>query len=147
MLRPVTVWPWPIVPEWLWQTWNSSNFTRPVSSILRPGLFSFRRRSGERGPASQDRTDILLWRTIILKPTSQPRDVVARAIDLEMKTHGLSHVMLDIHHRDADYLRQRFPVISQRCLELGIDLTRGAYPRGAGGALSVWGALWLISTR
>ena len=57
-----------------------------------------------------------------------PRDIVARAIDTEMKTHGLSHVMLDIRHREADYLRHRFPVISQRCLEFGIDLTQEPIP-------------------
>ena len=57
-----------------------------------------------------------------------PRDVVARAIDREMKTHGFASVFLDISHRSADFLRQRFPVISQRCLEHGIDLTREPIP-------------------
>lgn len=57
-----------------------------------------------------------------------PRDVVARAIDREMKTHGFASVFLDISHRSADFLRQRFPVISQRCLEYGIDLTREPIP-------------------
>ena len=57
-----------------------------------------------------------------------PRDVVARAIDREMKTHGFASVFLDISHRSPDFLRQRFPVISQRCLEYGIDLTREPIP-------------------
>ena len=57
-----------------------------------------------------------------------PRDIVARAIDREMKTHGFESVFLDISHRDADFLRQRFPVISQRCLEYGLDLTTDPLP-------------------
>lgn len=57
-----------------------------------------------------------------------PRDVVARAIDTEMKTHGFESVLLDISHREADFLRQRFPVISERCLEFGIDLTTDPIP-------------------
>src|SRR5229473_2221055 len=57
-----------------------------------------------------------------------PRDVVARAIDSEMKTHGFTHVLLDISHREADFLRQRFPAISRRCLEFGLDLTKEPIP-------------------
>lgn len=52
-----------------------------------------------------------------------PRDVVARAIDAEMKRLGLSHVLLDISHLGADFVRQHFPMIHARLLELGIDCT------------------------
>ena len=57
-----------------------------------------------------------------------PRDVVARAIDTELKRSGDDSVFLDIRDRDADYLRDRFPNISARCLELGIDITRDPIP-------------------
>ena len=57
-----------------------------------------------------------------------PRDVVARAIDFEMKKHGLDCVYLDISHKPAEWLRSHFPNIHARCLELGIDITRAPIP-------------------
>lgn len=57
-----------------------------------------------------------------------PRDIVARAIDQEMKTHGFAHVLLDISHREADFLQKRFPSISRRCREFDIDLTKDPIP-------------------
>ena len=57
-----------------------------------------------------------------------PRDVVARAIDHEMKVHGFEHVYLDITHQPASWIEERFPNIVRRCRELGIDPTRAWMP-------------------
>jgi len=57
-----------------------------------------------------------------------PRDVVARAIATEMKRHGDEYVLLDATHLDPVRLRERFPNISETCLELGIDITRRPIP-------------------
>jgi L-aspartate oxidase len=57
-----------------------------------------------------------------------PRDVVARAIDFEMKKRGIDYVNLDISHQPADFLIEHFPTIYARCLELGIDITKQPIP-------------------
>ena len=57
-----------------------------------------------------------------------PRDVVARAIDFEMKKHGLDCVYLDISHQPKTFLLEHFPNIYARCLELGIDMATQPIP-------------------
>lgn len=57
-----------------------------------------------------------------------PRDVVARAIDSEMKLQGDEHVYLDVTHKDAEETRRHFPNIYAKCLSLGIDITKDYIP-------------------
>ena len=57
-----------------------------------------------------------------------PRDIVARAIDYEIKRLGIRHVWLDITHKDETFIKEHFPTLYARLLELGIDITKDMIP-------------------
>ncbi|SFC21775.1 L-aspartate oxidase [Pseudoalteromonas denitrificans] len=57
-----------------------------------------------------------------------PRDIVARAIDFEMKRLGANCVYLDISHKDKDFIIEHFPTIYAKCLSIGLDITKEALP-------------------
>lgn len=82
---------------------------------------------GEGGILRNGKGEAFMERYSALKDLA-PRDVVARAIDTELKSSGDHFVHLDITHQDAEYIRTRFPTIHERCQSFGMDITKDPIP-------------------
>ena len=88
-----------------------------ISEALRGEGAVLRRANGERFMPEYDQRAELA-----------PRDIVARTIDHEIKKSGIEAVYLDISHKAPDFVKSHFPTIYNKCLELGIDITKDAIP-------------------
>ena len=77
----------------------------------------------------------LLWSAMMTRKDLAPRDIVARAIDSEMKMAGTEHVYLDCTHMDKEKFIHHFPNIYEKCLSIGIDVMDTTHTCCAGSTL------------
>ena len=131
--RPATGSPWRGGRAAGSPTWSSCSSTRPASTISQVKNFLITEAvRGEGGqlklPPGVKGGGKRFMPRFDERAELAPRDIVARAIDHEIKRLGLDYVHLDISHRDADFVRGHFPNIYEKLLGLGIDITREPIP-------------------
>jgi L-aspartate oxidase len=111
-----------------YQTWNSFSSTQPASITPKPNLSLFPRQCAAKAVCSVCQTAHVFMLEHDERAELAPRDIVARAIDFEMKKRGLDCVFLDISHKGEAFILNHFPNIHARCLELGIDIASEPIP-------------------